>query len=133
VEHVESNHPDLLSFADELIHLDQASRVNVETIQKVLKQMDSSIKNLDMDLDNVARVPSGPDDRFAEAMGEFCEKARGECDILQAMAAKMDQLFTTLSEYFVFDKQKYTMEEFMGDIKAFKDQFQVNKALYCIT
>ena len=29
-----------------------------------------------------------------------------------------------LAEYFVFDKQKYTLEEFFGDIKLFKDQFK---------
>jgi len=29
-----------------------------------------------------------------------------------------------LSEYFVFDKQKYTLEEFFSDIKTFKVCFQ---------
>ena len=42
---------------------DNASRVSVDTIQKVLKQMDSSIKNLEMDIKNAARAPSEPDDR----------------------------------------------------------------------
>jgi hypothetical protein len=35
----------------------------VDTIQKVLKQMDSSIKNLEMDIKNAARSPIEPDDR----------------------------------------------------------------------
>jgi len=63
--------------------------------------------------------------RFMEAMGAFCAEARDQCDILQAMAQNMDELYTGLAEYFVFDRQKYTLEEFMGDIKAFKDQFKV--------
>ena len=58
-------------------------------------------------------------------MGAFSNEARSQCDILQAMAQKMEELYTHLSEYFVFDKQKYTLEEFMGDIKQFKDQFKV--------
>ena len=58
-------------------------------------------------------------------MGKFSQEARDQCDILQAMFKKMDDLYTSLSEYFVFDKQKYTLEEFMGDIKKFKDQFKV--------
>ena len=38
---------------------------------KVLKQMDNSIKNLEMDLKNNARNTTDPDDRFEEAMGQF--------------------------------------------------------------
>ena len=30
------------------------------------------------------------------------------------------RVFPGLSEYFVFDKQKYTLEEFFSDIKTFK-------------
>ena len=44
MEHVERDYPELLSFADELFHLDGAAKVSVETIQKSLKQMDSNIK-----------------------------------------------------------------------------------------
>lgn len=126
VERVECDHPELLNFADELIHLDNASRVHPENIQKVLKQMDSSIKNLEMDLKNAARTAIERDDRFVEAMGSFCQQAREQCDILQAMAQKMDTLFDGLADYFVFDKQKYSLEEFMTDIKTFKDQFKVS-------
>ena len=36
----------------------------------------------------------------------------------------MERLYAELSEYYVFDKQKYTLEEFFGDIKTFKDQFK---------
>lgn len=38
----------------------------------------------------------------------------------------MDTLFTDLSDYYVFDKQKYTLEEFFGDLKTFKDSFIVS-------
>ena len=45
---------------------------------------------------------------------------------MHAMAKKMDTLYSSLAEYFVFDKQKYSLEEFMSDIKKFKDQFKVS-------
>ena len=45
--------------------------------------MDSSIKNLEMDIKNAARSPIEPDDRFMEEMGNFCNEARSQCDILQ--------------------------------------------------
>ena len=57
-------------------------------------------------------------------MGAFSKDARAQCDILQAMAKKMDDLYASLGEYFVFDRQKYTLEEFMGDVKTFKDMFR---------
>ncbi len=62
-------------------------------------------------------------------MGAFSKEARAQCDILQAMAKKMEELYNFLSDYYVFDKQKYTLEEFMGDVKTFKDQFKVRKTL----
>ena len=40
------------------------------------------------------------------------------------MRSKLESLYTDLAEYFVFDKQKYSIEEFFGDIKMFKDQFK---------
>merc|ERR1719259_1493878 len=124
VEYVERDFPEVLSFADELMHLDTAARISVDSIQKVLKQMDNSIKNLEMDLKNAARSPLEKDDRFMESMGAFCGEARSQCDILQAMFKKMDSLYGSLESYYVFDKQKYTLEEFMSDVKTFKDQFK---------
>ncbi len=124
VEYVERDYPELLSFADELFHLDDASRVCVDNVQKGLKQMDSSIKNLEMDLKNAARAPAEKDDCFSEAMGAFCNTAREQCERLQTMAQKMESLYLELADYFVFDVQKYSLEDFMSDIKTFKDQFK---------
>lgn len=45
---------------------------------------------------------------------------------MQNMFKKMDSLYTSLAEYYSFDKQKYTIEEFFGDIKKFKDDFIVS-------
>ena len=49
----------------------------------------------------------------------------------QAMATKMESLFAELADYFVFDSQKYTLEEFMSDIKMFKNQFKVQLFFFC--
>jgi diaphanous 2 len=67
-------------------------------------------------------------------MGTFCKEARTQCDILQEMAKKMEGLYEALSEYLVFDKQKYTLDEFFNDIKTFRDQFKVSslKRFHCI-
>jgi len=124
VETIEKSHPQLLSFYDELIHLDKASRVSLDSVMKTLKQMDNSIKNLETDLKNSARTVQDKDDKFEECMGSFAKDARDQYSILQAMATKMETLYAELAEYFVFDKQKYTLEEFFSDIKTFKDLFK---------
>ena len=66
VEYVERDFPELLSFEEEILHLDPASRISVENIKKVLKQMDNSIKNLETDLKNAARTAQEKDDRYAK-------------------------------------------------------------------
>ena len=71
------------SFQEELIHLDKASRVSLESVQKTLKQMDSAIKNLETDLKNSARTVQDKDDKFEECMGSFAKDARDQYSILQ--------------------------------------------------
>lgn len=63
VEYIERNYPELLSFGDELMHVDSSARVNTDSIQKALKQMDASIKNLEMDIKNATRAPLEKDDK----------------------------------------------------------------------
>lgn len=67
VETVEAKFPDVLNFHEELLHLDKASRVSVEMVQKGLRLMDSDIKSLETDVKN-SKTPQGPDDLFFEAM-----------------------------------------------------------------
>ncbi|ODM97180.1 Protein diaphanous 3 [Orchesella cincta] len=123
VETVESKFPDVLTFDEELIHLDKAARVSVDTISKSLRQMDADLKNLETDLKN-SKLPQGSDDKFVDVMQPFVLEAREQYNILQQMFNKIDSLYSNLADYFAFDKNKYTVEEFLGDIKIFKDQFK---------
>ena len=106
------------------MHVDKASLVSFESIQKVIKQIDNSIKSLETDLKNASQNNADPADKFEAAMGTFSTEARAEHSILVAMSGKMERLYSELSEYFIFDKQKYSLEEFFENIKQFKDQFK---------
>lgn len=119
---VEKKFPEALNFYDDLSHVDKASRVNLDNIQKAMRQMQSSVKNLEADLNN-NKVPQSEEDRFLEVMGKFSGECRQQVDILGKMQVTMEKLFKDLGDYYSFDPAKYTMEEFFGDIKAFKDQF----------
>ncbi|XP_043642135.1 protein diaphanous isoform X1 [Drosophila teissieri] len=120
---VEKKFPDALNFYDDLSHVNKASRVNMDAIQKAMRQMNSAVKNLETDLQN-NKVPQCDDDKFSEVMGKFAEECRQQVDVLGKMQLQMEKLFKDLSEYYAFDPSKYTMEEFFADIKTFKDAFQ---------
>lgn len=119
---VEKKFPDALTFYDDLSHVDKASRVSLETIQKTMRQMNNSVKNLEADLNN-NKVPQCDDDKFPEVMGKFAVECRQQVEVLGKMQVQMEKLYKDLGDYFCFDPAKYAMEEFFSDIKTFKDSF----------
>ncbi|XP_049792914.1 protein diaphanous isoform X1 [Schistocerca nitens] len=119
---IENKFPELLTFNEEMEHVDRAARVSVEILQKSLRLMDTSIRNLETDLSN-SKVPQSDDDKFNEVMSSFAVEAREHCAVMQNMFKNLESLYSELSEYYAFDKQKYTLEEFFGDVKKFKDDF----------
>ncbi|CAG0897698.1 unnamed protein product, partial [Cyprideis torosa] len=121
VETVEKHYPDCLNFPADLMHTEQASRVNPDQVTKTLQQMSNNIKNLRLDLDN--DKSQGPCDRFTEVMAPFCEDATKKFEIVEALSSRVESAYSDLSEFFVFEKTKYSMEEFFKDISAFKQDF----------
>ncbi|XP_037070758.1 protein diaphanous-like [Pollicipes pollicipes] len=122
-EVVESKHPELLNFMDEISHVERAAKVSQEQVMKLMRQMETATKNLETDLKN-NKVALSPDDKFMDVMSDFSVMARQQVDILSNMSQKMSQLFSRIAEYFVFDKQKYVMEDFFGDVNTFIQHFQ---------
>lgn len=121
-EVIEVKFPECLSFFEDLSHVDKASRVSLDNIQKTMRQMNASLKNLESDLNN-NKVPQSPDDKFIEVMGKFSIECRQQTEVLGQMQSQMETLFKDLAEYYAFDPAKYTLEEFFTDIKTFKDAF----------
>ncbi|XP_063228086.1 protein diaphanous-like isoform X2 [Bacillus rossius redtenbacheri] len=122
---IQDKFPDLLCFDRELGYLDAAAKVSSEAAQKTLMQLGAGLKHLQTDLAGCGdSTDQGEPDRFRQVMEPFLEEARNEHDTLLKMFKQMEKAFTEVSEFFVFDKTKYTVEELFGDIKAFKDAFQ---------
>ena len=86
--------------------------------------MESATKNLETDLKN-NKVALSPDDKFLDVMRDFAVIARQQVDIVSSMAQKMSELFSRIADYYTFDKQKYVMEDFFGDVNTFIAHFQV--------
>lgn len=64
---IERKFPECLSFVEELTHVDRASRVSLENVQRTLRQMETNIRNLEQDLTN-AKVPQCDEDLFIDVM-----------------------------------------------------------------
>ncbi|XP_070769348.1 protein diaphanous homolog 1-like [Enoplosus armatus] len=119
----QEQYPDVMSFVDELIHVEKASRVSAETIQKNLDLMGRQIKNLEKDLETFP-PPQSDKDLFVEKMSSFVGLAHEQYEKLDLLHKNMEKQYTDLGEYFVFDPRKISVEEFFGDLNTFKNMFQ---------
>uniref|UniRef100_A0A8K9V5C4 FH2 domain-containing protein n=1 Tax=Oncorhynchus mykiss TaxID=8022 RepID=A0A8K9V5C4_ONCMY len=119
----QEQYPDVMTFPDELIHVEKASRVSAETLQKNLEQMGRALKSLDKDLETFP-PPQSDRDMFIEKMNSFVVSAREQYEKLDMMHKNMEKQYSDLGDYFVFDPRKISVEEFFGDLNNFKNMFQ---------
>ncbi|CAD7678913.1 unnamed protein product [Nyctereutes procyonoides] len=118
----ENDYPDVLKFPDELAHVEKASRVSAENLQKNLDQMKKQISDVERDVQN---FPAATDerDKFVEKMTSFVKDAQEQYNKLRMMHCNMETLYKELGEYFLFDPKKLTVEEFFMDLHNFKNMF----------
>uniref|UniRef100_A0A671UA95 Diaphanous related formin 1 n=1 Tax=Sparus aurata TaxID=8175 RepID=A0A671UA95_SPAAU len=116
----QEQYPDVMSFTDELIHVEKASRVSAETLQKNLELMGRQIKSLEKDLETFP-PPQNDKDLFAEKI--FVATAREQHEKLDLLHKNMEKQYNDLGEFFVFDPKKISAEEFFGDLNTFKNMF----------
>jgi diaphanous 2 len=53
------------------------------------------------------------------------EQAKEQFEVMNNMYKNMMSLYEDMSKYYCFDKKRYAMEDFFGDIKIFQDSFKV--------
>ncbi|XP_008567682.1 PREDICTED: protein diaphanous homolog 1 [Galeopterus variegatus] len=118
----ENDYPDVLKFPDELAHVEKASRVSAENLQKNLDQMKKQISDVERDVQN---FPAATDekDKFVEKMTSFVKDAQEQYNKLRMMHSNMETLYKELGEYFLFDPKKLSVEEFFMDLHNFKNMF----------
>uniref|UniRef100_F6SXW9 Diaphanous related formin 1 n=1 Tax=Monodelphis domestica TaxID=13616 RepID=F6SXW9_MONDO len=109
----ENNYPDVLKFPDELTHVEKASRVSAENLQKNLDQMKKQISDVERDVQN---FPAATDEK-----DKF--DAQEQYNKLRMMHSNMETLFKELGDYFLFDPKKITVEEFFMDLNNFRNMF----------
>ncbi|XP_010224807.1 PREDICTED: protein diaphanous homolog 1, partial [Tinamus guttatus] len=121
-EHCEQSYPNLLTFPDELIHVEKASRVSAENLQKNLDMMKKQISDVERDTENFP-VTTDEKDKFVEKMTSFIKDAKEQYDKLRMMHSNMENLFKELGQYFLFDPKKTSIEDFFMDLSNFKNTF----------
>ncbi|XP_039185765.1 protein diaphanous homolog 3 isoform X3 [Crotalus tigris] len=122
VEICEEKYPNVLSFLEDLQHLDKASRVSAESLEKSLKQMEGQIKQLESDLKTFPQ-PEDVHDKFVTKMSSFLVQAKEQFKQLSTIHKSMENLYRDVMEYYAIDLKKISVEEFLTDLSNFKTMF----------
>ncbi|XP_060797730.1 protein diaphanous homolog 3 isoform X2 [Neoarius graeffei] len=118
----EEKFPDVLRFVDDLQHVDRASRVSAENLEKSLKQMEKQLLQLEKDLDTFSS-PDNQEDMFYSKMASFSTQAREQYQKLVIMHNNMNTLFQNMVEYFTIDPKKTSVDELFTDLSNFRAMF----------
>ncbi|XP_043928823.1 protein diaphanous homolog 3 isoform X2 [Protopterus annectens] len=118
----EERYPDVLRFVEDFNHLDKASRVSAENLEKNLKQMEKQLQQLEKDLET---FPLAEDvhDKFVTKMSSFAAYARQQYQKLASMHESMVKHYQALMEYYVIDSKKVAAEDLFTDINNFRVSF----------
>uniref|UniRef100_A0A672MPT0 Protein diaphanous homolog 3-like n=1 Tax=Sinocyclocheilus grahami TaxID=75366 RepID=A0A672MPT0_SINGR len=124
----EEKFPEVLKFVEDLQHVNQASRVSAEILEKSLRQMEKHLLQLEKDLDTF----SSTDDhlKIQKKMKSltmiphrFSMQARDQYLKLVIMHSNMMTLYLNMLEYFAIDSKKTSVEELFTDLSNFRAMF----------
>lgn len=118
----EERFPDVLKFVDDWQHVDKASRVSAENLEKNLKQMERQLLQLEKDLET---FPPTEDmhDKFVTKLSSFSKQAREQYQKLVIMHNNMSTFYQNLVEFYVIDSKKTSAEELFTDMSNFRSVF----------
>uniref|UniRef100_A0A8C2HYQ7 Diaphanous related formin 1 n=1 Tax=Cyprinus carpio TaxID=7962 RepID=A0A8C2HYQ7_CYPCA len=122
----QEQYPEVMNFSEELTHVEKASKVSAETLQKNLDQMGKQIKDLEKDIETFP-PPQSDRDKYVEKMTISFTSSRASQEQfvkLKLMHENMEKQYEDLGKYFVFDPKKISPEEFFGDLNNFRNMFQ---------
>uniref|UniRef100_A0A3B4ZKT2 Diaphanous-related formin 3 n=1 Tax=Stegastes partitus TaxID=144197 RepID=A0A3B4ZKT2_9TELE len=118
----EEEFPDVIKFVDDLEHVDRASRVSAENLEKSLRQMERQLLQLERDLETFSS-PDDPNDMFFTKMAISFTLAREQYGKLVIMHSNMETLYQNVLEYFAVDPKKTSVEELFTDLSNFRSMF----------
>uniref|UniRef100_A0A8C3QD04 Uncharacterized protein n=1 Tax=Geospiza parvula TaxID=87175 RepID=A0A8C3QD04_GEOPR len=120
VEVCEESYQDVLNFVEDFQHLDRASKVSAENLEKSLKHMERQLQQLEKDLQTFP-VPEDKHDKFVAKI--FLVHAKEDFQKLSRMHENMEKLYQSVMGYFAIDLKKVSVEEFLTDLNNFRMMF----------
>ncbi|NXA01291.1 DIAP3 protein, partial [Nesospiza acunhae] len=120
VEVCEESYQDVLNFVEDFQHLDKASKVSAENLEKSLKHMERQLQQLEKDLQTFP-VPEDKHDKFVAKI--FLVHAKEDFQKLSRMHENMEKLYQNVMGYFAIDLKKVSVEEFLTDLNNFRMMF----------
>uniref|UniRef100_A0A674ILA9 Diaphanous related formin 3 n=1 Tax=Terrapene triunguis TaxID=2587831 RepID=A0A674ILA9_9SAUR len=120
VEICEEKYPDVPNFIEDLQHLDKASKVSAENLEKNLRQMERQLQQLEKDL-KIFPPPDNIHDKFVTKI--FAVYAREHYQKLTRMHENMEKLYQNVMGYYAIDLKKVSVEEFLTDLNNFRTMF----------
>uniref|UniRef100_A0A8C5IMS6 Diaphanous related formin 3 n=1 Tax=Junco hyemalis TaxID=40217 RepID=A0A8C5IMS6_JUNHY len=120
VEVCEESYQDVLNFVEDFQHLDKASKVSAENLEKSLKHMERQLQQLEKDLQTFP-VPEDKHDKFVAKMSISFEALYFQK--LSRMHENMEKLYQNVMGYFAIDLKKVSVEEFLTDLNNFRMMF----------
>ncbi|XP_061876477.1 protein diaphanous homolog 3 [Colius striatus] len=122
VEVCEESYQDVLNFVEDFQHLDKASKVSAENLEKSLKHMERQLQQLEKDLQTFP-VPEDKHDKFVAKMSSFLVHAKEDFQKLSRMHENMEKLYQNVMGYYAIDLKKVSVEEFLTDLNNFRTMF----------
>uniref|UniRef100_A0A8C3U6Y3 Diaphanous related formin 3 n=1 Tax=Catharus ustulatus TaxID=91951 RepID=A0A8C3U6Y3_CATUS len=120
VEVCEESYQDVLNFVEDFQHLDKASKVSAENLEKSLKHMERQLQQLEKDLKTFP-VPEDKHDKFVAKI--FLVHAKEDFQKVSRMHENMEKLYQNVMGYYAIDLKKVSVEEFLTDLNNFRMMF----------
>uniref|UniRef100_A0A8C8BGW0 Diaphanous related formin 3 n=1 Tax=Otus sunia TaxID=257818 RepID=A0A8C8BGW0_9STRI len=120
VEVCEESYEDVLNFVEDFQHLDKASKVSAENLEKSLKHMERQFQQLEKDLQTFP-VPEDKHDKFVAKI--FLVHAKEDFQKVSLMHKNMEKLYQNVMGYYAIDLKKVSVEEFLTDLNNFRTMF----------
>uniref|UniRef100_A0A8B9C1B4 Diaphanous related formin 3 n=1 Tax=Anser brachyrhynchus TaxID=132585 RepID=A0A8B9C1B4_9AVES len=120
VEVCEESYQDVLNFIEDFQHLDKASKVSAENLEKSLKHMERQLQQLEKDLQTFP-VAEDKHDKFVAKI--FLVHAKEDFQKLSRMHENMEKLYQNVMGYYAIDLKKVSVEEFLTDLNNFRMMF----------
>lgn len=114
---------DLLSFGNEMPHIEKVLRVKSEIIEDTMVEITDSLNELEFVLNRSKELHSS-DDKFVEKMSDFAMQCKGQLETLVQLKKQLENSYKMVAEYFSFDVNQYKMEDLFSDVMSFKQSFK---------